>query len=97
MNVAVRDASLVTTRNRNKAAYGYYQQWSDATVNSSNANPALKAPAATGAAVVAQIKLGCTACTIYNNSRISPNPDPNQTLYPFNPSACGAASKSGSS
>lgn len=97
MNVAVRDASLVTTRNRNKALNAYYQDWKSATVNSSNANPALKAPAATGAEVVAQIKEGCVACQIYTNSRITPNPDPNQVLYPFNPSACGAASRSGAS
>ncbi len=97
MNVAVRDASLVTVRNRNKALNSYYQGWAAATVNSSNANPALKAPAATSAEVVGQIKLGCVACTIYNNSLLTPNPDPNQVLYPFNPSACGAASKSGPS
>lgn len=97
MNVAVRDASLVTKRNRNKALNAYYQGWKTATVNSSNANPALTAPAATSAEVVAQIKEGCVACTIYTNSRAATNPDPNQVLYPFNPSACGAASKSGPS
>ncbi len=97
MNVAVRDASLVTTRNRNKALNAYYQGWSSATVNSSNPNAALKAPAATSAEVVGQIKQGCVACTIYNNSLLTVNPDPNQVLYPFNPSACGAASKAGAS
>ena len=97
MNVAVRDASLVTTRNRNKALNSYYQVWKDNTMLSANPNAALKAPAATSAEVVAQIKLGCVACTIYNNSLLAVNPDPNQVLYPFNPSACGAASKSGPS
>ena len=97
MNVAVRDASLVTKRNRNKALNAYYQDWKNNTVLAANVNPAMKAPAATSAEVVAQIKEGCVACTIYNNSRITPNPDPNQVLYPFNPSACGAASRSGQS
>jgi hypothetical protein len=89
MNVTVRDASLVTKRNRNKAEYSYYESWKDATVLSAHPSPATTAPTGAGAQVVSEIKLGCEACTIYNNSRIFPNPDPNHVLYPFNPSAGG--------
>lgn len=90
MSTTVRDASLVTVRNRNKAENAYYQSWKNATVLSSNPSPATTTPTGAGAKVVAEIKLGCAACTVYDNSRITPNPDPNTTLYPFNPSSGGA-------
>ena len=89
MNVSVRDASLVTKRNRNQAEFSYYQGWQNATVLSANPSPATTTPTGAGAQVVAEIKQGCQACNIYTNSRITPNPDPNTTLYPFNPSAGG--------
>jgi hypothetical protein len=91
MGTANRDASQITLRNRNRALNAYYQGWTAATVNGSG-NAALKAPAATGAEVVEQIKAGCVACTIYNNSLVTPNPDPNQVLYPSKVSRGGATS-----
>lgn len=92
MNVAVRDASLVTVRNRNKALSSYATQFKNATMNTSNANQALiQGTCGAGAEVVAQISLGCTACEQLTN------PTTEHPMYMFNPSPCGAASKSGPS
>ncbi len=96
MSTTVRDASLITKRNRDKSLNAYYQGWKTATVTSSSPNAALKAPTGAGAEVVAQIKLGCEACNVLNNAYTVPDPDPNQTLYPFNPSS-GGASRNGPS
>ena len=90
MSTTVRDASLVTKRNRNKAENAYYQAWKNATVLSSNPSAATTTPTGAGAQVVSEIRLGCEACVVYNNSRVTPNPDPNTTVYPFNPSSGGA-------
>lgn len=94
MNVTVRDASLVTKRNRNKAVSAYASAFSQA-VNSATPQQALTAPAASGAETVAEIKLGCEACTVYQNELkkvglASGTPDTNLSLYPFNPSSGGA-------
>ncbi len=97
MGVTNRDASLITQRNRNRALNSYYEAWKTANVTGSVANNTMKAPAATSAEVVAQIKAGCVSCTILNNASVTPNPDPNQVLYPANPSAGGARSLTGSS
>jgi hypothetical protein len=96
MSVTVRDASLVTKRNRNIALNSYYTQWKDATVLSSNPKSATTGPAGAGAEVVAEIKLGCQACVARDNFGVIPNPDPNTELYPFNPSS-GGASRNGPS
>ena len=90
MYVAVRDASLVTKRNRNKAVNAYKTDFNTQINAAGNAKQGLTSPGQAGAETVAQAKLGCIACTIYNNNATNPNPDANQTLYPFNPSAGGA-------
>jgi len=81
-----RDASQITTRNRNLALFSYASAFRTA-VTTANPNPALIAPAVTSAEVVSQIGLGNTACILYNNSLSNVNPDPNTQLYPFNPSS----------
>jgi len=96
MGTANRDASQVTKRNRNKAENSYYQGWS-AAVNSATPNSTLKAPASSGAEVLLEIRQGCTDCTIYSNYLAIPNPDPNTTLYPSNPSRGGPSGITGQS
>ncbi len=96
MSCTVRDASLVTKNNRNKAVNAYYTQWKDATMNTASANAALVGgPAGAGAEVVAQIKLCCEQCVKLTNF-LNNTPDGNMTLYPFNPSS-GGASRNGAS
>lgn len=90
MGTANRDASQVTVKNRNKALSSYKEQWKNETVNSSAPKVGITGPATTGAETVTQIRLGCEACTVYTNSLTTPNPDPNTTVYPFNPSSGGA-------
>ncbi len=95
MSLTVRDASLVTQRNRNKALNAYASGFSSAINSSTGAQQGLKAPGLTGAEVVGEIKLGCIACTVYQNElikqgRASGTPDTNLSLYPFNPSSGGA-------
>ena len=62
MPTTVYDASLVTVKKRNKALNAYYNDWKSKTVLSSNVNSAVKAPAATSAEVIPEIRLGCSAC-----------------------------------
>jgi hypothetical protein len=94
MSTTVRDASLITLRNRNKAVNAYASSFR--TANQSAApQQGLTAPGAAGAETVAEAVLGCTACTIYTNELIkvgvvSGTPDRNLSLYPFNPSSGGA-------
>ena len=95
MPCTVRDASLVTKKNRDIALYSYQQQFVGATMNTSNANPALTAPAVTSAVVVKQIQLGCTACDALANWNANVNA--NNARYPFNPSSGGASALTGSS
>ena len=90
MSVTVRDASLVTKRNRNIAVNSYYTQWKAATVTSATPTQAASNPAGAGAEVIAQVKEGCQACVARNNFGVLPDPDPNTDLYPFNPSSGGA-------
>lgn len=97
MGVTNRDASLITQRNRNRALNAYYEAWKATNVTGSTPNSALKAPAATGAEVVAQIQAGCVSCTILTNAAAATNPDPNQVLYPSNPSRGGAQSQTATS
>lgn len=90
MSCTIRDASLVTLRNRNKAVNSYYTQWQTATRDSSTANSSLVGgPSGAGAEVVAQVKLGCTACTAFTNFSNGDRTN-NIQLYPFNPSSGGA-------
>ena len=94
MSVAVRDASLVTKRNRNKAVSAYASAFTQA-IQSATPQQALTAPGASGAERVAEIKLGCEACAVYQNELrkvglASGTPDRNLSLYPFNPSSGGA-------
>jgi hypothetical protein len=101
MSCTVRDASLVTLRNRNKMINAYAQSFKTATMNTSNANASLvQGPVGGQAQNVANATLGCMACTTYDNFVLTAingsSPDPNQTLYPFNPSS-GGASRNGPS
>ena len=89
MSLTVRDASLVTKNNRNKAVNSYYNEWKSATVNSSNPSQATTTPTGAGAEVIGQIKLGCEACRAESSFGVLPNPDPNVERYPFNPSTNG--------
>lgn len=91
MPCTVRDASLVTKKNRDIALFSYQQSFVAATMNTSNANPALTPPAATSAVVVKQVQEGCTACVAFTNFA-SGNTTDNIQRYPFNPSAGGASS-----
>lgn len=95
MNVTVRDASLVTQRNRNKALNAYATGFNNAINAPTGAQQGMKAPALTGGEVVGEIKLGCIACHVYQNELVkaglaSGTPDTNLSLYPFNPSSGGA-------
>ena len=68
MSCTVRDASLITKNNRNKAVNAYYNQWKDATMNTTSVNSSLiQGPAGAGAQVVSEIKLGCEQCVKLNN------------------------------
>jgi hypothetical protein len=99
MPTAVRDASLVTKKNRDIALNAYYNSWKDSTVNATNANGALAPPAATGAAVVAQIRDGCSACaalTNFNSIALGGTMG-NLTRYPPNPTTGGASGLTGTS
>lgn len=90
MSVTVRDASLVTKRNRNIAENSYYTQWKNATVLSAAPSQATSNPTGAGAQVVAEIKLGCQACVARNDFGVIPPSDANTQVYPFNPSSGGA-------
>jgi hypothetical protein len=90
MGTANRDASQVTVKNRNKALSSYKDQWKAETMTTASPKPGITGPATTSAEVVAQIRLGCEACTVYTNSLTTPNIDPNTVVYPFNPSSGGA-------
>jgi len=66
------------------AENSYYTQWTAATVNRPNPQQGLKAPAVVSAAIVSEIRVGCSACLTYN----TPQTDPN--IGVFNPSSGGA-------
>jgi hypothetical protein len=89
MGTSNRDASQVTVKNRNKSESAYYNDWASKTMLATSAgavNYAATKPTGAGAEVVAEIRLGCTACTdIAKNGS-----DPNTAVYPFNPSSGGA-------
>jgi hypothetical protein len=94
MSTTVRDASLVTKRNRNKAIHSYADTYKT-LINSANPKQATVSPGATGAETVTEAKLGCIACHVYENELIRSGvlpgtPDNNLQLYPFNPSSGGA-------
>jgi hypothetical protein len=67
MPTAVRDASLVTLRNRNKAQASYYNAWKADTVNSSKPNTALNPPVIGGANLVSDIFDGNVATNVLTN------------------------------
>lgn len=99
MPTAVRDASMVTKKNRDIALNAYYESWKSNTMNTANANQALAPPAATGAAVVAQIREGCSACaalTNFNEIALGGTMG-NLTRYPPNPTTGGASGLTGTS
>lgn len=82
MGTTNRDASQVTVKKRNMAENAYYNDWKNVTVTPTNGkvSSAVTRPTGAGAAVVAEIKLGCTACFVENNG----DQDPNQMRYPPN-------------
>jgi hypothetical protein len=101
MPTAVRDASLVTTRNRNNAEFSYYTAWKNQTSNSTGTvNSALKQPVVGGANSISEVTLGGITTNAFNNEFLKngANPtafstlgyDPNVALYPNNPSSGGA-------
>ena len=78
MGTTNRDASQVTIKKRNMAENAYYNDWKNVTVTpTGNVSTAATRPTGAGAAVVAEIKLGCTACFVENNN----DQDPNQLKY----------------
>jgi hypothetical protein len=92
--LTVRDASLVTVRNRNKALNAYATGFTSA-IQTARPAQGLTVPGATGAETVSEKLLGCIACTAYSNDLKrygleSGTPDGNTTVYPFNPSSGGA-------
>jgi hypothetical protein len=101
MSTTVRDASLVTQRNRNKAINAYATQFATAVTNSAAPQVGATRPALTSAEVVTQIQLGCTACLAYNTNTSNAlglaGTDSNIALYPNNPSRGGASSSTGTS
>jgi hypothetical protein len=101
MSTTVRDASLVTQRNRNKAINAYATQFATAVTNSAAPLAGVTGPATTGAETVTQIGLGCTACLAYNTNTSNAlglsGTDPNIALYPDNRSRGGASSSTGTS
>lgn len=102
MPCAIRDASMVTLKNRNKALNAYYENWKAATVNATGAalSQAVTPPAATSAEVVAEIREGCSACYAVTNEQnkvLGLTYDTNITLYPDNRSAGGAGGLTGQS
>jgi hypothetical protein len=101
MPTAVRDASMVTKKNRDIALNAYYNSWKESTVNGTGnaVNAALAPPAATGAEVVAQIREGCSACaalTNFNEIALG-GTQGNLTRYPPNPTTGGASGLTGTS
>lgn len=99
MPCTVRDASLVTVKNRGIALNAYYNDWKN-SVNAANPNAALTPPANTSAEVVAEIREGCVACNAVSNESakvLGQTYDSNVSLYPANPSAGGASGLSGTS
>jgi hypothetical protein len=99
MPTAVRDASSVTVKNRNIAEFSYYQSWQNQTMNTSNANFAVRAPVVSGANLLSEVTLGGVATNAFNNEFLKANPgisptyfstlgyDSNVARYPPNPSS----------
>jgi hypothetical protein len=77
MGVANRDSSLLTQKRRNMAQNAYYNGWKAAVLAG---NAGLTSPGKSGAEVLSEIKLGCTACTIIEEN----GSDPNKQRYPAN-------------
>jgi len=97
MPTTVRDASLVTTRNRNIAQFSYYQAWKDKTVNTGSINSALNPPVVGGANLISDIMLGGITTNAFNNDFVKNGAklstlgyDSNVALYPPNPSSGGS-------
>ena len=100
MPTAVRDASLVTLKNRGIALNAYKTAFTSATMNTAAANAALIAPGVTSAETLTQARTGCEACvalTNFNAAAAGQTTDPNIARYPNNPSAGGAGSLTGTS
>ena len=77
MGVANRDSSLLTQKRRNMAENAYYNGWKAAVAAGGNG---FTSPGKSGAEVLSEIKLGCTACTIIEEN----GSDPNKQRYPAN-------------
>lgn len=80
MGTANRDASEVSKRNRNKAQNAYYEQWKNVTVTPvDGVSHAVTRPTGAGAAVVSEIRLGCTACFAATGVDANQNQIPNRS------------------
>jgi len=100
MPTTVRDASLVTQKNRGIALNAYKTAFTSATMNTAAANPALTAPGVVSAQTLSQARLGCEACVAvddFNAAALGQTTDPNITRYGPNPSAGGASGLTGTS
>jgi hypothetical protein len=103
MPTTVRDASSVTTRNRDIAQFAYYTQWRNSTMTTGGTpgNAALKSPVVAGANLISDVSSGGVATQVFNNEFVKRvpavssffstlGPDLNTSLYPPNTSVGGA-------
>lgn len=97
MPTAVRDASMVTKRNRDMAEFAAYTTWQKQTMGSANPNAAARAPVVGGANSIAEVTTGGIATNAYNNEFVKNGAnlstlgyDRNVAFYPPNPSSGGA-------
>lgn len=67
MPTTVRDASLVTIRNRNKAEASYYNAWKSNTVTSATPLVNLKSPVIGGANLLSEVSNGLVETNTFNN------------------------------
>jgi hypothetical protein len=92
MPTTVRDASLVTKKNRDIALNNYYNDWKTNTVSAARPTTALTTPGFTGAETLTQAKAGCVECTINTNADPLTTPVDRNLLPLPNPSRGGAGS-----
>jgi len=101
MPTAVRDASMVTKRNRDMAEFAAYTSWQKETMGSAKPNAAVRAPVVGGANSIAEVTTGGIATNAFNNEFVKNGGnastifgtlgyDSNVAFYPPNPSSGGA-------
>ena len=95
MPTAVRDASLVTIKNRNIALNNYYNDWKTNTMSATRPSQALVAPGITSAETLTQAKDGCVQCTVLSNIALNAtNGSADRNLLPLANDSRGGASSS---